>query len=222
MALDKLVDSTQLDSDLTSVANAIRTKGGTSAPLSFPAEFVSAIGAISTGGAYDIDELLDGSITSIVSDVTAVKTPMNRCGNLQSASFPYAASLPVDMFNGLKFLTSVSVPSVSGAITTSVFRQCERLPLIDLPSGVSSLGITSLYNCYALTALVLRRTAGVVTMQNTAVFSGTPLAGYGGTYSGHVYVPSALLASYKTDSNWSVLFANYPGIFETIEGSVYE
>ena len=29
MAVDKLVDSTQLDADLTSVANAIRTKGGT-------------------------------------------------------------------------------------------------------------------------------------------------------------------------------------------------
>lgn len=50
MALDKLVDSTQLDADLTSVANAIRTKGGTSASLAFPAGFVSAIAAIPTGG----------------------------------------------------------------------------------------------------------------------------------------------------------------------------
>lgn len=44
MALDKLVDSTQLDSDLTSVADAIRTKGDTSSVLAFPAGFVSAIG----------------------------------------------------------------------------------------------------------------------------------------------------------------------------------
>lgn len=36
--------------DLTSVANAIRTKGGTSAQLAFPAGFVSAIEAIETGG----------------------------------------------------------------------------------------------------------------------------------------------------------------------------
>ena len=50
MSVDKLVDSTQLDADLTSVANAIRTKGGTSAALAFPAEFVSAIQAIPTGG----------------------------------------------------------------------------------------------------------------------------------------------------------------------------
>lgn len=50
MAVDKLVDSSQLDSDLTSVANAIRTKGGTSASLAFPADFVSAVNAIPTGG----------------------------------------------------------------------------------------------------------------------------------------------------------------------------
>lgn len=49
MAVDKLVDSTQLNADLTSVANAIRTKGGTSAQLAFPSGFVSAIGDIPTG-----------------------------------------------------------------------------------------------------------------------------------------------------------------------------
>lgn len=43
---DYLVDG----SDLTSIANAIRTKGGTSASLEFPTEFVSAINAIPTGG----------------------------------------------------------------------------------------------------------------------------------------------------------------------------
>lgn len=53
MSVDKLVDSTQLDTDLTSVANAIRTKGGTSAQLAFPAGFVSAIDAIPTGGGGD-------------------------------------------------------------------------------------------------------------------------------------------------------------------------
>ena len=59
MAVDKLVDSTQLDADLTSVANAIRTKGGTSSQLAFPAGFVSAVQAIPTGvtpsGTYTIE-----------------------------------------------------------------------------------------------------------------------------------------------------------------------
>ena len=50
MAVDKLVDSVQLDADLTSVANAIRVKGGTSEQLEFPSEFIVAINAIQSGG----------------------------------------------------------------------------------------------------------------------------------------------------------------------------
>ena len=38
------------DTELTSIANAIRTKGGTSASLTYPAGFVSAIEAIPSGG----------------------------------------------------------------------------------------------------------------------------------------------------------------------------
>lgn len=52
MAVDKLVDSTQLESDLTSVADAIRAKTGGTADLAFPAGFVSEIQAIPTGGEY--------------------------------------------------------------------------------------------------------------------------------------------------------------------------
>lgn len=49
MAYDKVIDSSVLDANLTSVANAIRSKGGTSASLAFPAGFVNAISAIKTG-----------------------------------------------------------------------------------------------------------------------------------------------------------------------------
>ena len=77
MALDKLVDSTQLDADLTAVANAIRTKGGTSAALAFPAGFVTAIGAISGGGSVqtgtvagngsaDITIPVNGTVSAII------------------------------------------------------------------------------------------------------------------------------------------------------------
>lgn len=71
MAYDKVVDSAQLDADLASVADAIRTKGGTDAQLAFPAGFVSAVQAI-TGGAdlgavevyvADYHESVDLSIT---------------------------------------------------------------------------------------------------------------------------------------------------------------
>ena len=58
MAIDKAIDSAQLNSDLASVANAIRMKGGTSAQLAFPSDFVTAIGAIpSSGGGGDTLEI---------------------------------------------------------------------------------------------------------------------------------------------------------------------
>lgn len=43
MALDKLVDSAQLDNGLLSIAAAIRDKGGTNETLTFPLGFVRAI-----------------------------------------------------------------------------------------------------------------------------------------------------------------------------------
>lgn len=45
-----MATKTVQDSSLTSIANAIRTKGGTTAPLEFPTDFVTAIQDIPTGG----------------------------------------------------------------------------------------------------------------------------------------------------------------------------
>lgn len=45
-----MADYKVTDTELTSIANAIRTKGGTQAQLEFPTGFVSAVQAIPTGG----------------------------------------------------------------------------------------------------------------------------------------------------------------------------
>lgn len=79
MAVDKLVDSTQLNTDLTAVADAIREKSGTSASLAFPDGFVDAIDAIETGGGSSSPIQLLGTVT-VPSDTRAVNidtTPYN-------------------------------------------------------------------------------------------------------------------------------------------------
>lgn len=48
-----MADYLTTDTELTSIANAIRTKGGTAASLTYPTGFVSAINAIPTGGGVD-------------------------------------------------------------------------------------------------------------------------------------------------------------------------
>lgn len=92
MAVDKLVDSTQLNSDLTSIANSIRTKGGTSAQLAFPAGFISAIEAIPTSvgpsvveekdvNFYDYDGTLLYSYTAAeFAELTALPTNPTHAG----------------------------------------------------------------------------------------------------------------------------------------------
>ena len=67
MAYDKVVDSAALDSKLTQVADAIRTKGNTSADLQFPSGFISAIQAIQTGTELKI-------IVSVASGATVTAT----------------------------------------------------------------------------------------------------------------------------------------------------
>ena len=62
MAFDKVIDSAELDANLTAVANAIRTKGGTTEPLVFPDGFVSAVEGIQAGGG---NSLLSGSFTPV-------------------------------------------------------------------------------------------------------------------------------------------------------------
>jgi len=47
-----MADYLTTDTELTSIANAIRTKGGTSAALAYPTDFITAINAIETAGTY--------------------------------------------------------------------------------------------------------------------------------------------------------------------------
>ena len=81
MAIDKLVDSTQLDSDLASVADAIRAKSGGSSELDFPSEFVSEIESIPTGGSptgtKQISINQNGTTTENVADYASAEINVN-------------------------------------------------------------------------------------------------------------------------------------------------
>lgn len=59
--------------DMTSVANAIRTAGGTSAQLAFPSGFVTAIGNISGGGGSSVPAVV-GTFTPATSEKGSAKT----------------------------------------------------------------------------------------------------------------------------------------------------
>ena len=90
MAYDKLVDSTQLDADLTSVADAIRAKSGGSGSLAFPVGFVSEIEAIESVGSGPQWELI-GTTTIALEEYTDDSTSeVTDTGiNIQNTDWAY-------------------------------------------------------------------------------------------------------------------------------------
>lgn len=83
MAIYKMVNADQLDSDLALVADSIRSKGGTSEQLAFPDGFKSAVDAISTGAT--IQRKSDSFTTSSSGTATV------NCGFKPDAVFIYGS-----------------------------------------------------------------------------------------------------------------------------------
>ena len=74
MATYKTVNADQLDADMTALANTIRTKGGTSGKLAWPAGYQSAVLAIETG--KDVS-----AVTATAADVVKPKVFIDSAGN---------------------------------------------------------------------------------------------------------------------------------------------
>jgi hypothetical protein len=93
---------------LVSVANAIRTKGGTSESLTFPQGFVDAVGAIDSGGGgtEEIEQIIDesGVLESTDETVTVEKKVEQLIDKANIENFYYQRTSKVanaqDWFNG--------------------------------------------------------------------------------------------------------------------------
>lgn len=109
------------DTNLTAIANAIRTKGGTSAQLEFPDDFVDAIGDIpSGGGGHTDDEWLSKAV---------------------SGALTYTGSSFGIMLDGFSELTSFSAPNLTSLYNANYFfRNCTKLESVSLPALIKLYG----------------------------------------------------------------------------------
>lgn len=130
-------------------------------------------------------------------------------------------------FKGNNSLVSAEFPNAARntyssshrELGNSAFSGCSNLELLDL-GYVQRSSPNCIYNCRKLTKLILRYPNGFA-LQNTGHFNNSPFMGYNGL-TGTAYVPSALIESYKTATNWSTLYNNGTCNFAAIEGSIYE
>lgn len=229
MPYDKLVDSTQLDADLTSVANAIRAKSGSSGSLAFPAGFVSEIGNISGGGGdpYAIAQsILDGSITEYVDPaLTELRhSAFRNCNQLTKLQVHGVTKVGPNCIENTK-ITALALPSLS-SMPGSGYGSVATLLTLDYGVNAPSVGTSSLPFAN-LQTLILRRTASLVGAAASSLNT-TPMKNGGAGCT--VYIPKALYdhlgdgtsLDYKSATTWSTYDAYGTITWAQIEGSIYE
>ena len=146
------------------------------------------------------------------------------CTGLTSITIPDSVtSIGNFAFSGCTGLTSVTIGNSVTSIGNCAFYGCTGLTSITIPDSVTSIGGQAFYGCTGLTSvtimgkpyfnnycfqntskveqLVMKDTTGVPTLYSTYCFSGSTL--YNSSSTAKIYVPSNLLASYQTATNWS-------------------
>ncbi len=136
---------------------------------------------------------------------------------ITTIDLPKVTTVSQRAFNACRSLASVNIPEAT-RLNQAAFCDCRVLTAIDLPK-VTYMEHYAFQACSALTTVILRSET-LCSLQGNSVFQDTPFAS-GGT-GGVVYVPSALIESYKTATNWSALFEAGSLTFAAIEGSEYE
>lgn len=214
------------DTTLTSVANAIRAKGGTSAQLEWPDGFVSAVQAIpSGGGTPSWDDLL--SFTSpydnpvVLNNITTidrrymfffVKNVSIRLPNLTTTTITYALACGTSSSH----IPALVAPKLA-TTSNDLFRD-SYIDAIDLGPNYKQIKIRSFYGgSYGV--LVLRSTT-LVSLENINGLSTAPTT---------IYIPKVLYdelgtggdSDYLAATNWSSKIKS-ASRFACIEGSVYE
>lgn len=250
MAIDKAVDSALLDNALAATAEKIREKTGSTEEIEFDMEkgtgFADAVSAIQTGsGSGDTsgeEILLTGNATEY-SNAKATNLrayALAHWKTLEKVSFPSVITVNgAYAMIGCTALKEVYMPKLETA-EDGLFQDCTGLERVMLESLVQA-NIRFTYNCKSIKEIILPavtmiergafngctslqtvvlKSNTVCSLENVSAFTSTPFAS-GGT-GGTVYVPSALIESYQTATNWSTLYAAGTCDFVAIEGSEYE
>ena len=115
------------------------------------------------------------------------------CSALTSVSLPVATSIGSYAFSSCSALTSVSLP-VATSIGSYAFSSCSKLTSVSLPMA-TSIESYAFYSCSKLTTMYIGTESDTVcTLSNTSAIPSSVT---------DIYVPEALVDSYKTATNWS-------------------
>lgn len=140
--------------DLTSIADAIRTKGGTSATLEYPTDFITAINNIGGGGTPTL-QTKSKSYTPSESQQTEAVTYDSGYDGLDTVNVTVGAISSTYVGSGITQRTSsdltasnLTVTAPAGYYASSATKTCSDANLVagNIKSGTSIFGVTGNYS----------------------------------------------------------------------------
>ena len=140
----------------------------------------------------------------------------NGCSNLTSVDLPAVTNIGSNAFASCTNLTSVNLPAVTN-IGSNAFQSCSNLTSVNLPAITSIVGTYVFSSCSKLTSLILRKSDSICTLSNINAFKNTPIK----SGTGYIYVPRALVDTYKAASNWSTYANQFRALEDyTVDGTI--
>ena len=163
-----------------------------------------------------LNAVIARSITEISSNATSIGNyAFYGCSKLTTANFPAVTSIGENAFKSCSNLTTVNFP-VATHIRANAFDSCSNLTTADF-GPVANINTNAFRYCSKLTTLILRSET-MCALGNTGVFNSTPITS-GGT--GYIYVPRALVDSYKSATNWSNFASQFRALEDyTVDGTI--
>lgn len=128
----------------------------------------------------------------------------SNCAALVSINIQKLKSVPTTGFNNTR-IERISIPNAT-SINMNGFNDCINLKVVDL-YNINTISTGSFKNT-ALETIIIRRDDAIPTLKSVNAFEGTPFI----NGDGYVYVPSSMVESYKTASNWSAFAAQIRAI----------
>lgn len=175
---------------------------------------------VGSGAFYGCTALIEVNLPNVCSSNgdSLGTSAFEGCTALQSVNLPSydrAASAMTYQFRNCKALERIILPSLLST-SLGMFMNCTMLATVDLPC-CTYLGGNVFAGCSALTALILRSTS-VCSLANTNnAIANTPIA----KGTGYVYVPRALVDSYKVATNWSTYATQFRALEDyTVDGTI--
>lgn len=128
------------------------------------------------------------------------------CSNITSANLPALISVSDSChFVNCISLQKVSLPKLP-VITSFMFKGCTSLTSVSFPAA-TRIDYAAFSSCTKLNAIRLMAPQ-VCALDGSSVFTGTGFT----TTAGSIYVPSSLVSSYKTATNWAFFSKRIYGV----------